>query len=104
LLTHAVDDLRSIDIANDAGECFPDVAQVRELQVEKIQDCTSIVARTGDRLRDFVSERGGQFSHHAHAVYMGEFALQFTQRLLGPLRSGMSGSRGRALGSNRSDR
>ena len=36
-------------------------------------------ARAGDRLRDFVSQRGGQFSHHAHAVHVGEIRLHLIQ-------------------------
>jgi len=46
--------------------------QVWRLLIQKIEGGTSIVARAADRLRDFVSQRGGQFSHHAQAVHVGE--------------------------------
>src|SRR5271156_6073837 len=43
--------------------------------------------RGGDRLRDFVSQRGGQFSHHAQAVHVGEIRLQLAQPLMLLLRA-----------------
>ena len=33
----------------------------------------------GDRLLDFVSQRGGQFSHHADAVHVSEICLELAQ-------------------------
>src|SRR5258708_2060084 len=40
-----------------------------------------VVARAGERLGDFVSQRGSQFSHHAHAVHAGKIQLQLLQSL-----------------------
>ena len=64
---------------NDTGERFPDLAQVRRLHVQKILGRPGVVARAGDRLRDFVRQRGSQFSHHAHAVHVGEIRLHLLQ-------------------------
>ena len=66
------DDSRAVGIAYDTAERFPDLAQVRRLRIQKIEGGASVVARGGDWLRDFVSQRGGQFSHHAQAIHMGE--------------------------------
>ena len=63
----------------NAAECLPDLAQVRRLHVQKILGRTGVVAGAGDRLRDFVRQRGGQFSHHAHAVHVGEIRLHLLQ-------------------------
>ena len=83
VITHPVDDdSRAVGIADDTAERFPDLAQVWRLLIQKIEGRTSIVARSCDRLSDFVSQRGGQFSHHAHAVHMGEFRLQLAQPLM----------------------
>ena len=51
---------------------FHDLAQVRRLPLQKVERGASVVARGCDGLRDFVGERGGQFSHHAQAVHVGE--------------------------------
>ena len=80
LITDATDDVSgSIGIAHDAAERLPDLTQVRRLPVQKIHGRTGVVARTGDRLRDFVRQRGSQFSHHAHAVHVGEIRLHLLQ-------------------------
>ena len=74
MITDPTDDVSgSISIAHDAAERFPDLAEVRRLLVKKIQGRTGVVARAGDRLRDFVSQRGGQFSHYAQAIHVREF-------------------------------
>jgi hypothetical protein len=89
VLTDAVDDVSgSIDIANDTGERFPDLAQVGGPQVQKILRRPGVVARAGHRLRDFVRQRGCQFPHHAHAVHMGEIRLELTQCFFGPFSLG----------------
>ena len=63
VITDPVDDISgSIGIAHDTVKRFPDFAQVGRLLVQEIQGRTGVVARGGDRLRDFVSQRGGQFS------------------------------------------
>ena len=73
LLTDAVDDVSgSIGIAYDTAERFPNLSQVRRLHLQEILGRTGVVACGGDRLRDFVSQRGGQFSHHAQTVHVGE--------------------------------
>ena len=45
----------------------------------KFMGRTGVVAGAGDRLRDFVRQRGGQFSHYAHAVHVGEIRLHLLQ-------------------------
>src|SRR5215472_5493430 len=85
LLTDAVNDLSgSIDIANDTTDCFADLAQVRRLHPQKILGRTGVVARTGDRLRDFVRQRGSQFSHNADAVHVSEIRLELAACLVCP--------------------
>jgi hypothetical protein len=52
-----VDDVSgSISIAHDAAECFPDFSQVWRALGQKIQSRLRVVARCGDRLREFVSQ------------------------------------------------
>ena len=73
VITNPVDDVSgAIGIAYDTAERFPDLAQVWRLLIQKIERRTGVVARGGDRLRDFVSQRSGQFSHHAQTVHVGE--------------------------------
>jgi hypothetical protein len=52
---------------------------VHRLLVQKIQRRPGIVARAGDRLCDFVSQRGSQFSHHAQTVHVREICLQLAE-------------------------
>src|SRR6516225_2259969 len=80
LLSDAIDDVSgSICVRNHTRECFPDLAQIRRLHFQKILGCPGVVARAGDRLRDFVRERGCQFSHHAHSVHVGEIRFHLLQ-------------------------
>jgi hypothetical protein len=73
VITDPVDDVSSpIGIAHDTDERFPDLAQVWRLPIEKVEGRAGVVARAADRLRDFVSQRGGQFSHHVQTVHVGE--------------------------------
>ena len=84
VITHPLDHVSgAIGVVHNAAECLPDLAQVRWLHVQKILCRTGVVAGAGDRLRDFVRQRGGQFSHHAHAIHVGEIRLQSAQPLLG---------------------
>jgi hypothetical protein len=77
-----IDDVSgAIGIANDTVDRFPDLANVRRPLVQKIHRRTGVVARAGDRLRDLVGQRGGQFSHHAHAVHVREICLQLAEPL-----------------------
>ena len=77
----------SIGIAHDTAERFPDLAQVWRLLVQEIQGRTGVVARSGDRLLDFVSQRGRQLSHHAQAIHVREICLQLAQPLMLLLRA-----------------
>ena len=43
---------------------------------KKLMAALSVVARAGDRLRDLVRQRGGQFSHYAQAVHVREIGFQ----------------------------
>ena len=61
------------------SSCFSDLAQVCWLLIQEIQSGTRVVARGGNRLADFVRQRGGQFSHHAHAVHVSEIRLHLLQ-------------------------
>ena len=80
MIADAVDDVSgAISIAHNAVECLPDLAQVRRLLVQNILGRSGVVASAGDRLRDFVRQRGGQFSHHAHAIDVGEIRLHLLQ-------------------------
>src|SRR5262245_47670291 len=73
LITNTINDASgSSGVAHDAVERLPDLAEVWRVSVQKIHGCTSVIARTGDRLRDLMRQRGGQFSHYAHAVHVGE--------------------------------
>ena len=62
----------SIGIIQDAGERFPDLARIWRASVQEVHGRTGIVARSGNRLGDFVSKRRGQFSHHAQTVHARE--------------------------------
>jgi hypothetical protein len=66
----------SIGIIHDAGERFPDLAKTWRASVQEVHRRAGVVARGGNRLRDFVGQRGGQFSHHAQAVHVREIGLE----------------------------
>ena len=88
VVTHPIDDDScAVGIAYNTAERFPDLAQVCRLLIQKIEGGTSVVARGCDGLRDFVSQRGGQFSHHAKTVHMGEIRFQLAQPLMLLLRA-----------------
>jgi hypothetical protein len=73
LITDTVGDVTgSIGIDDDTVKRFPHLAKVWGLLVQEIQCRKSIVARGGDRLRDFLSQRGCQFSHLPRGVHVGE--------------------------------
>ena len=66
----------STGVANDTVEHLPNFAQIWRPLIQEIQGGLSVVARSGDRLRDFVSQRGSQFSPHANAIHMREILTQ----------------------------
>jgi AraC-like DNA-binding protein len=67
-----IDDVSGpVGVAYDTAERFPDFAEVRRLPVHEIQGRADVIARAGDRLRDFVSQRGGQSPHYAQADHVG---------------------------------
>src|ERR1700686_4923489 len=79
VIPDAVEDLSSsIGIIYDAGERFADLAQIWRASVQEVRGRAGIVARGGNRLRDFVSERGGQLSHHTQAIHVREIRLELT--------------------------
>jgi hypothetical protein len=80
-------DSRAVGVAYDTAERFSDLAEVRRLLAQKNQGRTGVVARATNRLRDFVSERRGQFSHHAQAGHVSEILLQLAQPLMLLLRA-----------------
>ena len=80
VITHPSDDvLSSVRVPYNASERFPRLIQVRRIHFQKAHPCTSVVASGRDRMQNFVRERGGQFSHHAHAVHVGEIRLHLLQ-------------------------
>src|SRR5712671_4818586 len=82
LLANPFDDLSGpVGSAYDTAKLFLDLAQVRRLPIQEIQSGTRVVAPGGDRLGDFVRQRGSQFSHHAHAIHVSEIRLQLVQSL-----------------------
>src|SRR5262249_48660661 len=98
VLTDGVEDFSgSTDVTKDTGDCFPDLTQIRRLQLQETQGGTSVFASARDRLLDFVRQRGRQFSHRAHAVHVGEIRLQLTEDLLRPLARGQIENKGDAL-------
>ena len=66
VITDAADDVfGAVGIPDDTGERFLDFGQIWRAHFQKAHACTSVVARSGDRMQNFVSQRGGQLSHHA---------------------------------------
>src|SRR5712671_1190588 len=83
LVADPVDDLpSSIGIRNHTGKRLPDFGQVRRLLVQKIQSSARVVARTGDRLRDFVSDRSGELTQSRYATHTCKFGLCCPQGFL----------------------
>src|SRR5262245_66259229 len=83
-----VDDIsRPTVISYDIAERFPYLAQGWWASVQKMQGRTGVKACRSDRLLDFVSQRCGQFSHHAQAIHVGEIRLQLAQLLMLVLRA-----------------
>jgi hypothetical protein len=69
VIPDTVEDIsRSIGIINNVGERFPGLAKIWWASFKEVHGYTGIVARGSNRLRDFVSQRGGQLSHHTQAV------------------------------------
>jgi hypothetical protein len=88
VITDPVDDLSgSIGVGHDTGKRFPDLAQLGRLPVQKIHGRSGVVARGGDRLHDFVGQRGGLFSHDPEAIHVREIGLQLAQSLVLLLRA-----------------
>ena len=80
LIADATNDVAgAIGIAHHATERLSDLTEVRRLLVQKVLGCTGVVARAGDRLGNFVRQRGSQFSHYAQAIYVGEIRLHLLQ-------------------------
>ena len=83
-----IDDIRgAVGIPDDAVESFPDLAQIRRLLLQKIHGRAGVVARSGDRLLDFMRQGSRQLSHHAQAVHVREIRLQLAQPLTFVLRA-----------------
>ena len=77
MIPDPVEDLSgSVGIIKDAGERFPDLAKTWRASVQEVHRRAGVVARGGNRLRDFVGQRGGQLSHHAQAVRVREIGLE----------------------------
>jgi hypothetical protein len=73
VLAHAINDaFGPVGIPDNAGERLFDFGQIWRAHFQKAHSCTRIVAGRGDGVQDFVSQRGGQFSHYAHAIHVRE--------------------------------
>jgi hypothetical protein len=91
MVADAIDDgPGSIGIVHDTAERFPDLAQVRRLLVQEIQGCTRVVARSSDRLLDFVSDRSSKLTQSRYTTHMRggfgivvEFRFALAQSFLG---------------------
>ena len=88
MIADAVDDaFAAVGIPDNTGERFPDFVQIWRAHFQKAHARTGVVARGGDRMQNFVSQRGGQLSHDAHAIYVREIRLQLAQSLMLLLRA-----------------
>ena len=77
MLAHAADDVfRSIGVPYDTAEGFLDFAEIGGSPVQKSHARAGIVSSSGDRVENFVSQRGSQLSHYAQAIHMRELCLQ----------------------------
>ena len=66
MITDAVNDsFAAVGIPDNTSERFPDFGHIWRAHFQKAHGRTSVIARGGDRMQNFVSQRGGQFSHHA---------------------------------------
>ena len=76
---------RSASLTTQA-ERFPDFVQIRrDVRSKKSHARAGIVAGGGDRVENFVGQRGGQLSHDAQAIQVRELQLQLAQSLDAPL-------------------
>src|ERR1700730_16195865 len=88
MITDAINDIfAAVGIPDDTTERFSDFVHVWGAHVQKAYGRTSVVARGGDRMQNFVSQRGGQFSHHAQAIQVREIRLQLPKSLMLLLRA-----------------
>ena len=66
MITDAVyDSLAAVGIPDNGTERLPDFGHIWGTHVQKAHGCTSVVAHGGDRMKNFVSQGGGQLSHYA---------------------------------------
>ena len=65
----------SLAIANDIADRFTDFVHIRHVSGQPAQARAAVAHYTGQRLVDFMRDRGGQFPHHAHAVDVREICL-----------------------------
>ena len=80
VIAHPADDIRSsVHVPDNTTERFPDLNQIWRTHFQKPHPRTGIVARRSNRVQNFVSQRGGQFSHSAHAVHVSEIRLHLLQ-------------------------
>ena len=88
MITDAVNDIfAAVGIPDDTSERFPDFGHIWRAHFQKAHGRTSVVARGGDRVQNFVSQRGGQLSHYAHAIHVREIRLQLAKSLVLLLRA-----------------
>jgi hypothetical protein len=76
---------RPISIANNAANRFAGFGEVRRIPRQPAQAGVGISDYCGQRLIDFVRDRGGQLSERGHPRDVGPFRLRFEQRFFGPL-------------------
>src|SRR4030095_11540392 len=79
--------LGSVGIPDDTGERFLDLTQIWRVHLQKTHAPTSVVPCRGARVKDFMSQRGRQFSHHANTIQMSEIRFQLPKTIMFVLRA-----------------
>ena len=74
--------LGAIGILYNACERLHDLGKVWRANFQEAHACTSVVPRCGNRMKNLVSQGGGQLSHDIQPVEMREICLQLAQPLM----------------------
>ena len=73
---------------NDTIERLPHLLEIRRPSLQPAQSGLGVGDRCGDRLFDFMSDRGCELAHGGDAVRVRQLHLHLAQRLFGPLALG----------------
>src|SRR5271157_5617971 len=71
----------ALAVANDVADSLTDFLHVRCISGQETQASAAVAHDARQRLVDFMRDRGGQFSHHAHPVDVRKFFLELSQLL-----------------------